>query len=672
MATLANLVVRITGNTAQLNKAVDKAETRMGKFKKGASKALNAVKTAAKGLAIGGAVAVAGFAVASIKSFLDVGEALDKMSKRTGVSVEALGELKFAAEQSGSSIETIEKAMTRSAGVILDANNGLAGAKDALDQLGLSAQALAAMSPEEQFNTLAAALAGVESASERAALAQDVFGKSGTELLPLFAEGAAGMDALRAQAQSLGIVMSGEAAAGAASFNDSMNELKSAAFGVFRGIAGELLPKLAEFARWLVSKKPEIVAFFTGVKEGAAPFFEAFKVGVSTIMPVLQGFFAFIFNNKPLLIASIAAVGVAIATALGPASLAILAITGIITVIGLVKQNWDTIWGAMRDTLSAVWTAIQTAISTPLMAIQTAVSAAWTAIQTAISTALTAIQTAVSAAWTAIQTAVSTALTAIQTAISTAWAAIQTAISTALTAIQTNVSTVWTAISNFISTMLGEIAGFFSAHWQAILAILFPPIGLPFLVTKHWGPIKGVVSGILTAVFGFFTSLWSNVTGWFTEIDLPGHFQKMWGGVAGIVGGIFDDVQGRVKAAVNGMVGIINSFIGSVNRIQITVPSVDIPLVGTVGGFSIGMPQIPTIPTLAAGGNILRGGTALVGEEGPELLRLPRGAQVSPLDGSGGGMGGDVNFYFPNYVGNRDDLKRIINEARLEFERRGN
>ena len=218
----------------------------------------------------------------AVKSFLETGEALDKMSKRTGFSVEALGELKFAAEQSGTSIETIEKASFKLSGVLLDAENGLVGAKDALAQLGLKAEDLKALSPEEQFQTIANALSQVESASDKAALAQDLFGKSGAALLPLFAEGEEGMAALRAQAQSLGIVMSGEAAAGAASFNDSINELKSAALGAFKGFASQLLPKLAEFARFLVSKKPEIIAFFTGVKEGAAPFFAAFKTGVES------------------------------------------------------------------------------------------------------------------------------------------------------------------------------------------------------------------------------------------------------------------------------------------------------------------------------------------------------------------------------------------------------
>ena len=102
MATLANLVVRISGNTAQLNTAITNAQTRLGKFKTKAGTALKAVGSAAKGLAAGGALAIAGFATGAVAgNFLSTGEALDKMSKRTGISVESLGELKFAAEQSG-------------------------------------------------------------------------------------------------------------------------------------------------------------------------------------------------------------------------------------------------------------------------------------------------------------------------------------------------------------------------------------------------------------------------------------------------------------------------------------------------------------------------------------------------------------------------------------------
>ena len=108
-----------------------------------------------------------------------------------------------------------------------------------------------------------------------------------------------------------------------------------------------------------MSKKPEVIAFFEKTKKAAKPFFEAFKEGIKTIFPALKTFVQFIFNNKPLLIAAIVAVGVAIATTLGPVSLAVAAIVGIVTVIGYVKANWDSIWGAILSFFDKIMTGIK-------------------------------------------------------------------------------------------------------------------------------------------------------------------------------------------------------------------------------------------------------------------------------------------------------------------------
>ena len=349
MATLANLVVRITGNSAQLNKAVDKAQTKLGKFGKGAGKVFRSLGSAAKKGAIGAGAAIAGLAIAGIKAFVSLGDQLDKMSKRTGFSVEALGELKFAAEQSGASLETIEKAAKRMSSTVFDAGLGLKSTTDSLDAWAISVSDLQNLSPEQQFQLFANALADVDDASTRAALAQDIFGRSGTELLPLFTQGEQGMAALREQAEQLGVVMSGDAATAAADFADAQNELKSALQGVFLDIGSKIVPALTKFIRKVIEWKPQIIAFFTRIKEAATPFFEAFKTGVEVVFPILQRLFRFIFNNKPLLIAAIAAVGIAIVVALGPGAIAVAAIVGIITIIGVVKKNWETIWAAVAN-----------------------------------------------------------------------------------------------------------------------------------------------------------------------------------------------------------------------------------------------------------------------------------------------------------------------------------
>ena len=57
-----------------------------------------------------------------------------------------------------------------------------------------------------------------------------------------------------------------------------------------------------------------------------------------------------------------------------------------------------------------------------------------------------------------------------------------------------------------------------------------------------------------------------------------------------------------------------------------------IPGVGKIGGSSFGVPQIPY---LARGGLITRGGFAIVGDAGPEMVSLPAGAGVHPLSHTG-------------------------------------
>ena len=98
------------------------------------------------------------------------------------------------------------------ASTIFDAEMGLVGAEDALAALGLTAEELKGLSPETQFQIIADKLGAVDDASTKAAIAQDIFGRSGAELIPLMNEGAEGMAALRQEARDLGVVFSQDAA----------------------------------------------------------------------------------------------------------------------------------------------------------------------------------------------------------------------------------------------------------------------------------------------------------------------------------------------------------------------------------------------------------------------------------------------------------------------------
>ena len=287
MANLARLTVSIVGNTVSLNKSLNKAESRTKKFQRQASKSLSVLKGGLIALGVG----IAAFSVKAIQDYASVGDEIDKMSKRTGFSAESLSKLRFAAEQSGAELATVEKGAKRMASVLLDAEDGLAETTRALDHLNLNVTDFTGLNPEQQFFKFADALAKVEDDSKRAALAQDIFGRAGTELLPLFREGEEGLAALAAQAEKLGIVYSQEAAEDAAAFKDAQNALGKALQGFLaKGIA-PLLPKLTELINKVVENEELLRAMGSAalyVAQGIIDFIEEVEAAVKGIQDFID------------------------------------------------------------------------------------------------------------------------------------------------------------------------------------------------------------------------------------------------------------------------------------------------------------------------------------------------------------------------------------------------
>src|SRR5690606_7359021 len=240
------------------------------------------LQSVGKNLAVGGA-ALAGFGTAilaplgkAVKDFAAIGDQLDKMSLRTGVAVEQLSALRFAAEQSGASLEAVEKGLKGQARFMVDAARGLATQADVLAELNLSYQQLEGLDPATLFKTLAVAIANVDDETAKAGLAMKVFGRAGTDLLPLFKAGENGIAALLAEAEELGIVMSTEDATAAAELTDEMNRLSKTFQQIKLEIGSALAPLLTELSankiRPLVKDVVDWVKQNSGLVIGLAKF----------------------------------------------------------------------------------------------------------------------------------------------------------------------------------------------------------------------------------------------------------------------------------------------------------------------------------------------------------------------------------------------------------------
>lgn len=231
-----------------------------------------------------------------IDKYVEVGDMVDKMSKRTAFAAETISELAYAADISGADITMLEKAVKKMSKTIVDAGYGLETYLRVFRSLGLEVEDLMALSPEEQFMKIGAAIADMEDDTLRTAAAVDVFGRSGTMLLPMFKEGAEGIAKLREEAHRLGIVFDEEAAAKAAKLKDAQTALSKALQGVGFAIAEEFVPILTSMAEHFtdvfVNVRGNTKSFVTGI----LGFFKILAQGVQGLMLAWTGFKGLVFK----------------------------------------------------------------------------------------------------------------------------------------------------------------------------------------------------------------------------------------------------------------------------------------------------------------------------------------------------------------------------------------
>ena len=190
-------------------------------------------------------------AFASFRGFANYADSFDKMSQRVGVSTESLSELAYAANLSGTSIERVEESFKGLSQKIVEAVDKGGDAESLFSSIGLSARDLAASSPEEQFYKVADALAKIDDPTRRAAVAMQIFGESGRELLPLLSGGSAGLEEMRSEARELGATVSTSAASMGAQFNDSLARVQTIFQGLKNEFAASLAPILTTSATYL-------------------------------------------------------------------------------------------------------------------------------------------------------------------------------------------------------------------------------------------------------------------------------------------------------------------------------------------------------------------------------------------------------------------------------------
>jgi hypothetical protein len=169
----------------------------------------------------------------------EFGDEMIKASERVGVTVEEMSRLEFAAKMSDVSLQDLTGSLAKLSRNLAEAStNGEAGAAKALRAMGLSATDAHGklVSLDLILGQIATKFQGYEDGAGKAALAMELFGRSGAELIPFLNQGASGIDALKRKADELGVTLGGEAARKLQEYDDKIKEFKATIGADWRGI----------------------------------------------------------------------------------------------------------------------------------------------------------------------------------------------------------------------------------------------------------------------------------------------------------------------------------------------------------------------------------------------------------------------------------------------------
>jgi hypothetical protein len=196
-----------------------------------------------KGFTIVGGAITAALGAAVIKT-ANFGDTLNDLSQRTGVATEILSGYKLAADNSGTSLDGLATGLKILSRNMFDASTGTGTAKDAFDFLGISvvnADGTLRDSNEVMLD-VAERFKGMENGAQKTALSMDIFGKSGSDLIPMLNMGRKGLEENYQAAERFGMIVSKEAAKAADEFNDSLGNMKASLSGATHEIGAAIMP----------------------------------------------------------------------------------------------------------------------------------------------------------------------------------------------------------------------------------------------------------------------------------------------------------------------------------------------------------------------------------------------------------------------------------------------
>lgn len=256
-------IFKLVGSIFVDNDEADKSIAKTDEKAQGIGKTLaNGAKTVAKwGTAVvtGAAAAVTGVTAFANKTAATCDE-IDKMSQKIGISREAYQEMSFITSQCGMDINKLQVGMKTLTKEMDKTRDGTSKQATALEELGINVSDSSGKlrSSEDVMFEVIEKLQSMSNETERARLANELFGKSGSEMAPLLNAGSGAMANMKKQAHDLGLVLDDSVVDSGVALTDTMDQLKRAGTGIFTRLGGVVMPMVQKVANAIIGAMPRI------------------------------------------------------------------------------------------------------------------------------------------------------------------------------------------------------------------------------------------------------------------------------------------------------------------------------------------------------------------------------------------------------------------------------
>lgn len=332
------------------------------------------------------------------------------------------------------------------------------------------------------------------------------------------------------------------------------------------------------------------------------------------------------------------------------------------------QTDTDGIYASVRGIIEAAGNAISAVFEFLATLWENVLRPAWEAIKPVLQTLWDGISVIISNAWDAIRIIIETALNLI-TGVLNAFASLLRGDWQGLwDNVNLIVQTAWNGVIGLLQVAANAVLELLGTSWAEVSAVTLNAWnGIKETTAAVWQAIKDALAGNWEGIADLAGAAWARVVG---------AIQDAWSGIGQFFADLWNGVNGIIQAGVNAVITGLNGLINAWNGMRFTIPTITVPGISfdipdwlggghfglgpwTVGGQSIGVPQLPSIPMLASGGIVDHATLALIGEAGPEAV-IP----LDRLDDLAGGT--TVIVELDGRVLMQAVAPRLVREARLK------